>query len=384
MALISKHDVAGLSRIHEAFCVSIFIPTHRAGQPVLNREDAVLLKNQVAEVRDKLEGQGLHPREIERLLEPVYHLLEDGEFWRHQSDGLAVFLTDGFFSTYTLPVRFSAFNHVSNAFYLKPLMPMFTGDGRFFLLTLDLEDPRFYEGTRYSITEVQVEDLIPSRMEEVVGYDYEEKSLQFRNQRGGQPSVMFHGRGEGKDDRKDELLQYFRAIDKGLMAMLHDEDPPMVFAGQDYLFPIYKTANTYQHLYPKHLSGNPAHKDVLQLHEEAWELLQEHFDRKRREKQDAFRQHQGTGRTESDIRNIIPAALEGKIDTLFLQNHSDIWGIYNPSNGKVDVQEVYHAPNVSLLNLAAIQVFLQGGSVYLLESEDMPDNTSKVNALFRY
>lgn len=373
-----------LAGVHSAFCISIFIPTHRAGEEVLQQQDAILLKNHWKDVVGKLQQQGLKEREIEHLLEPVKTLIDNRTFWKHQSDGLALFLADGFWRQYTLPVKFEAFNHVANSFYLKPLMPMFSGDGRFFLLALELEDPHLYEGTRHSITEVQVEDLTPFDLEEVVGYDFKEKNLQAVSQQRGAKTPVYHGHGEGKDDRKDELMHYFRAIDKGLMTMLHDETPPMVVASVDYLFPMYQEANTYQHLFPKHLSVHPSSMDLMLLHEKTWDILKSHFDRPRRDSLAQYAQFRDTDRTSADIRQIVPAALAGKVDTLFLQNRTDIWGLYNPANGEVEVHTEYQAPNVSLMNLVAVQVFLNGGNVYLLEPQDMPDDTSKINALYRY
>ncbi len=57
---------------------------------------------------------------------------------------------------------------------------------------------------------------------------------------------------------------------------------------------------------------------------------------------------------------------------------------YNPSTQEIDIQDKHQVPNVSLMNLIAMKVLTKGGTVYLLEKEDMPDVSSKVNALFRY
>jgi DNA polymerase II large subunit len=81
-----------------------------------------------------------------------------------------------------LPLNFEEFSYVSNEFYLKPLMPVFNDDGLFYLLTLKADEVKFYEGMRDSITEIRIEDLVPSRIEDRVGYDHEQKNLQFRTQ----------------------------------------------------------------------------------------------------------------------------------------------------------------------------------------------------------
>jgi len=45
-------------------------------------------------------------REIDTLIKPVEALIEDGEFWRHQSDGLAIFVAADVFRKFTVPISF--------------------------------------------------------------------------------------------------------------------------------------------------------------------------------------------------------------------------------------------------------------------------------------
>lgn len=383
--MITKKKVLELSEIHSTFCVSIFIPTHRAGKETVSREDALNLKNQLKDIKLKLSQKGMSVQDIEKFVKPVNDLVNDSEFWRHQSDGLVIFLSDNLYEKYTVPVYFEEFNYLSNEFYLKPLMPLFNSDGLFYLLTLKMDEVKFYEGTRHSITEIVIADLIPSQIEDRVGYDYEQKSLQSRSQQGNKGDGMFHGHGDSESELKNELMRYFRAIDKGLMTILHDDQkPPLVVCSLNFHFPIYREVNSYQNLFPQYISGNPADKDTFLLHEEAWELLQPYFSKTRQEKLDQFSKFIGTGKTSSDINKILPAALEGNVDTLFLENRVDIFGVYNPSPQEINIQDTHQIPNISLMNLVAMKVLIKGGTVYLFEKEDMPDVSSKINALFRY
>jgi len=389
--MITKKKVLELSEIHSEFCVSIFTPTHRAGKETFtgkenfSGKDALYLKNQLKDIKLKLGKLGMSEQDIEKFVKPVNDLVNDSEFWRHQSDGLVIFLSDNLYKKYTVPVYFEAFNYVSNEFYLKPLMPLFNGDGLFYLLTLKMDEVKFYEGTRHSITEIVINDLTPSQLEDSVGYDYEQKSLQSRSQQGNKGEGMFHGHGDSDSELKNELLKYFREIDKGLMTILHDDQkPPLVICCLDYHFPIYQEVNSYQNLFSQYISGNPADKDILLLHEEAWELLQSYFSKNRQEKIDQFSKFIGTGKASSNLNEILPAALEGKIDTLFLENRADIFGTYTPSTQEVQIQETHEIPNISLMNLVAMKVLIKGGIVYLFEKEDMPDGSSKINALYRY
>lgn len=383
--MITKEELLELAEMHNTHCVSIFIPTHRAGEEALKGKDALNLKNQLKEIKSKLELQGMSVNDIETFIKPINDLINNSVFWRHQSDGLAIFLSDKVFRKYTIPVYFEEFNYLSNEFYLKPIIPLFNGDGLFYLLTLKKDEVKFYEGTRHSVTEIIIDDLVPSRLEDKVGYDYEQKSLQFRTQQGNKGAGSFHGHEDNDSNEKIELMQYFRAVDKGLMNILNDDqNPPLVVCCLDFYFPIYQKVNSYKTLFPQHISGNPADKDISLLHEEAWELLHPYFTKTRQEKRDNFAEFFGTVKASANIEDIFPAAFEGKVDTLFLENRADIFGIYNPSTRETRIQEAHHSPNVSLMNLLAMMVIKTGGTVYLLDKEKMPAKSSKVNALFRY
>lgn len=384
MTTITKKDIEQLYNIHSANCISIFIPTHRSGNEVLQKLDSKSLKKELKEVKIKLEQKELNQSKINELVAPIQELIENTGFWRKQSDGLAIFLSEGFFKTYTLPVNFEAYNYIANSFYLKPIMPMFVGDGSFYLLTLQLEDVKLYEMTKHSVTEVKINHLIPERLEESVGYDFEEKGLQFRNQKEGYGTAAFHGHAEADYDRKNEILRYFRDINKGLMTILKDDHSPMLIASQEYLFSIYKEINTYKPLLENHMSYDPFETDKHVLLEKAWKTIGPIFDKERKEKTERFEQYDSTSRTSSDIKEVLPAALQGKIDTLFVRKDQDIFGIYDAINHHVEIRENQENTHVSLLNMAAVKTFLQGGTVYLMEKDDMPNPFSKVNALYRF
>ncbi|HEX2970208.1 MAG TPA: hypothetical protein VHO46_14010 [Bacteroidales bacterium] len=382
---LKKDDLLRLSQYHNKTCISIYIPTHRLGVETLKGQDSINLKNQLRKIRNKLSSQGLNSREIEKLVNPVLSLIDDTDFWRHQSEGLAVFVSEDVFEKYTVPVPFAEFNYLSSSFYLKQLFPLFNDYGHFFLLTLKKDDVKFFEGNKYGLTEINVEGLVPSRLEDSVGYDFEQKQIQFRTQLGGNKPGSFHGHGESEARDKNELLVFFREIDKGIMSKLHDQqEPPLILCCLDYFYPVYREACTHKNLFPKFISGNPTDFDTRSLHIKAWEALEPYFMQGFLSRKERYLIGIDKGKASSNIREIVPAAVSGKIDTLFLEKNTDIFGIYDPSTGGISIQEEQSTAGESLLNLAAKKVFEQGGAVYLLEKHHMPDGSSEVNALFRY
>ena len=75
----------------------------------------------------------LRPPEARKLLEPAKKLIEDYDFWQQQSDGLAMFLAPELFRHYRLPLSFEELVVVTDRFHLKPLMPLLSDDGQYFV-----------------------------------------------------------------------------------------------------------------------------------------------------------------------------------------------------------------------------------------------------------
>jgi len=383
--LMTRDEFTELSKVHGNNCVSIFIPTERAGGPVDAGEGQIRLKNSIKEVRQVLEEKDLNTKEIREILEPVEALLEEDQFWRNQSDGLAIYANGKEMKYFTLPVHFRQQTYVGDHYYMLPVIPYFNDDGRYFMLSLSAQHVGLSECTRHTITEIEVDDLAPGRLEDAVGYDYEEKSLQNRTGQGGDKGAMFHGQGSGKDDKKVEIEKFFREVDAGIMKVLHDQKAPLVLACVDEYFPVYMKVTSYPHLFDAHVSGNPDESDPLLLHEESWDILEEHFREERRKKAEQVQNESAGKKASTDVREIIPAAVDGRVDTLFIEEGKDLFGIYDMERRKIELAEpgerVYHA---SLYNMAAVNTLLNSGQVFLSEEEEMPMKETELDALLRY
>jgi len=173
---------------------------------------------------------------------------------------LALFISPGMFRLYQLPARFEPLVVVAHRFHLKPLL-IFLGDNEFFVLALSQNEVRLFEGSRMGLSAIDDLEGVPKSLADALKYDELVKHLQFRTGIGtggarGERAAMFHG--QSADDAKDKILRYFRQIDQGLQDFLREEPAPLLLAGVEYLLPIYKEANTYQHLLGEGITGNEA------------------------------------------------------------------------------------------------------------------------------
>lgn len=382
---MSEMQFRQLSKVQDIQCISIYLPTSRAGEEVDTGQGQSRLKNSMKELTEILRRSGLKENRIISRMAPLNRLLDDQHFWRNQSDGLAIYLQGEELNCFTLPIHFKEHVYLADHFYLKPVIPFFNDDGKFLLFALSLKQVKFFECSRHFITEVFIADLVPAKLEDAVGYDFQEKSLQHRSGQGGQVGAMFHGQGAGKDDKQQEIEKFFRAVDAGLMKLIQEENAPLILACVDSHLPVYKKVTGYNNLFDRHIAGNPDQEDPKLLHEKAWLLLEDHFKQERKSKARDFKDLSAGHRTSSKLKDIIPATVEGRVDTLFLAKGKDQFGRYDPEKRLVLVDEdpgqLYHA---SLYNMAAVHSIRNGGRVYLTEPEKMPLKDTDINALMRY
>jgi len=301
------------------------------------------------------------------------------------SFGLAVFFTPEKFNYYRLPLKFNEEVIINNRFYVKPLLPIFSGDGRFYVLALSQKNIRLLQASRYSFSELPL-DNVPTSMEEALGYDNLEHQSQFHvaSRTGKQrEDLMFHGHGGGEDNFKEDIQRYFQKVDKGLRDILAGENAPFVLSGVEYLLPLYKKANTYANILEESVSGNPDDVTSEELHKEAWNIVQPYFKQEQVKAEKQFQDLFHTGQTSQDIKKILPAAHFGKVGLLFLDVDDQKWGTFHPDNNQVEIAKERQPGLEELIDLAAVKTLSTGGTVYAAKKEDMPVKSS-VAALFRW
>jgi hypothetical protein len=384
--MLTKEELKLLAARRDGRCVSVYMPTHRAGPET--QQNPIRLKNLLSEAENRLLDSGVRAPDAQTLLEPAYALLDDAWFWQHQSDGFVLFLAKDFMHYERLPLDFDELVFVADRFYIKPLLPVLSGNGQFYVLALSQQAIRLLQGTRYSVDEVQLED-VPESIDEALWFEDPERRLQFHTSTGspgsvGGRSAVFHGHGAEEDD-KEIILRYFRRVDKGLRALLGDSQAPLVLAGVEYLLPLYAEANTYPHLLSvAGIVGNPEQLSASALHKQAWAIVEPLFAQAQKAAADRYMQLSNTDQASGDLEAIVPAAHQGRVDTLFVALGEQQWGAYDPSRSNgVQFHQSAKPGDEDLLDLAAVQTLLTGGTVYATMPDAIPGEGAAA-AVLRY
>jgi hypothetical protein len=381
---ISREDLRYLTETREPYCLSIYLPTHAKGEEVLQGQDAQALDVELRKIRKSLEDTALTPKEIDSRLAPLERLQRDGTFWREQSDGLAIFASASRVKTFRLPLDFKPSYLISDSFYIVPLVPELDREDEFFLLSLELERIRLFRGSRMGMEEIALEGKVPSRLEERVGFDYEQKSLQFRSGHQAHEGAGYHGHAEADRDRKSEIERFFRSLDKGLNPILEANPAPVLVASQEYLASIFRETTSYPRVIEKPLITNLSEVSDNELWEKAFDILEPVFEQERKEKWARFEEFLGTGKATTQMDRILKATLEGKVDTLFVDLEAGARGTFEEKAATLKKEEHPDAFTPSLLNQAVVGTLRQGGKVYGSPSKEMPKGFAGAAALFRY
>jgi len=380
MNVLTRNNLKLLMEIHRGPCVSVFMPMHRSGPET--QQDMIRFKNLIREAEERLITRGIPAPEARELLESAHKLLQGDLFHQHQSDGLGMFLSPEVFHYYFLPFAFKELVFVADRFHIRPLLPLLSGDGRYYILALSQNKVRLLQGTHYSVNEVSLAD-VPKNLAETLRDDDSWKGLQMHSGRSegqGKLSSVTHG---SEVDSKENIRRYFRRIDKGLHELVRDERVPLVLAGVDYLHPIYKEVNTYPHLMEAGVGGNPERLSAKELHAQAWTVVRPYFQKAQQEAVDQYKQFISSGRASNRFRKIILAAYHGQIELLFAVSDFQQSGTFDASTDEIHLHKKEKTGDQDLLEFAAIQTLLNGGTVYVVKPGTMPD-TGSLAAVFRY
>jgi len=365
------------------WCVSLFMPTHRRGEET--RQDPIRLRNLLRQAEEQLIDKGMRTVDARALLEPARRLEGHSPFWRHLNDGLAMFLGSQVFRYYALPMPLSEQLVVAEHFYIKPLLPLLSGDGRFYILALSQNQVRLLQGTRFSVGEVDLEGM-PGSLAELLGEVTRERQLQFHTRTSGGPGkrpALFFGHGAGEEQAKQDILRYFRAIDAELSDLLRNEQAPLVLASVEYLIPVYRSVNSHPHLLEEGILGNPEQLSAQEMHARAWKIVEPHFQKAQHEAQARFAELKDIGRTSTILEEIIGAAYHGRVEHLFVARGVQRWGRYDPQSHQVSLHPEAQPADEELLQFACNHVIVNGGSLFTIESQNMPGE-GPLAAVFRY
>jgi hypothetical protein len=378
---LKPSDIKNLLTVTGDPCVTIYMPTHERGNRV--KEDPIRLKNLLRQCEKKLNERGLTGERLKIFLQPAWDLVNASVTWAHLDHGLGLYLCHDVFHVFVLPITCAEEVSVDTHFYIKPLMRLWRGDESYYVLTLSRGHTKLYQADRWSMDEIKLPGA-PVNLADFLKYDDAEEHLQSHSTpsgKSGGADIMYHGHGNRADDaqRKKSLNEYIKAVRSAVEKVLSGESLPLVLVAPTYIDAIYRKISRYPHLLETGFKQTSDRMSAVELREITQAVMAPHFAQRKSNSLALFRERLAQGAASDKIEEILPAAHEGRIDTLLLDPSASVWSDdpHRPSfrDGEEEPAE--------LLEIAVRSTLAQGGNVCAVGPEEMPTQT-RAGAIFRY
>lgn len=364
----------------KAPCISIYLPTHLHTMEL--KSDRILYKNLVRECESVL-NLNYGEEEAQKVLSELIELEKDDDFWRDPTEGLALFRDAQHCIVYKLQSPVEALAIVSDSFHLKPLIKYFQFAQKVQILGISAENFRLFEGNRYGFNQIKLDDAIPTTLEETIGIHKAESYLS-KGSYGGINAGMYHGQGGRKDEHEKSTEKFFRTIDKTVYENCSRESKcPLILLALSEYHSVFMGLSNNPYLMKEGIKGDPESFDLKLLCEKYNEMLKPRIKQKLQDKFDRYQAALSESLSSDRLSDITKAALDGRIETLLIEENRIIPGKINQRNQKIDFGDPETMLLDDVLDDLAEQVLKSKGEVLLFPKTE-PESKYGVKAIFRY
>lgn len=323
-------------------------------------------KNRHREAAHQLEAQKIDPERVEALLAPLNDALEDvGE--DAAVEGLGVFAAEGVFHRVAVPVDKDGSTWVGPHFYVRPLFDAARTLSTGFVLSLSQGLVQLHRLWGDRMTEIALNDT-PLSLEDAVGRELTEQALQSHSGGAGAwGTAIFHGQGGGVDDVKPEIRKFFSMVDRSVTSVVGKSRSHVILAGTDRMVAMYRGLSELDHIAEEFIPGSPdglPSGDLLTGAKSALASLQTKTNAAAGSQLD---EALGQSGATQKIDEVVLAAMDGRIDTLFITRDEKTWGSVDLGRREVSSSSEQDGMAEELVNLAAVYTHRNGGSVCVLD-----------------
>jgi len=348
--------------------VSLYLPTTPETQHIASARTELgqLLKQAEAQ----LEAVDTAKRTIWPISEQVHDLMDDDDFWAHQANSLALFVTPDSLRAYRLPNHLHAMVQVSDRFHIKPILRAVSVQQHAFVLALAENEVRLIEVfADLPAQEVKVQGM-PKDAASAVG-TANVNSRNYSNRKGG---------AEGQN----VLLRAFcRKVDAALRPVLSGRSEPLIIAATDPLLSIFRSVNSYDALAADAIQTSPVRITASELAEAARPILDTLHTQAIAEVHSIFAARENEGRATTQIARAARAATFGAVDTLLIDIDEVVAGTVDETTGEVTFADEEGAHSYGVVDEIACRVLASKGRVLAVRREDIVQGES-LAAILRY
>jgi hypothetical protein len=361
--------------------ISLYQPTHKSSPD--NKQDLILFKNLIRDIEKTLEELPDFDS-VDKIMKPFLGLKDDKEFWNHTSEGLAVFATLNKCIIYRIASPVKELAMVGKTFHIKPLLKANQANENYLLLGLSKENFSLFEGNKNGIKPIEIDKEFPRTLHEVLGFEKTEINLTHGSYSGAGNPAMYHGYGDVNQEIEKDTEKYFRYVDGFVLE--HYSKPmkmPVILITLTEHHTIFKQLSNNPYLIEEGINKSIDSMDMKEIQSEAWKIIETIKSSRMPNITETFTNAEADALGSSDLEAVAKAALENRVDTLYIEDEKSIPGKIDNETGKVIFSNNLSLEHSDLLNDLAEIVLSHGGTVTVLSGEEMPSKTG-VAAIYRY
>ena len=359
----SESELRLLATINAPAVVSIYLPTTPLSKDAA--ADAVVLRNLAHEAMAEVRQRPELPRgDDDSIEEQLLDLVDDEEFWAHQSHGLGVITTAEGQWTFRLPHRPPAQVHVDDKAHLLQLVSATAAQDAHVLCLSEGAVRLIDVAAELPPKEVRVADL-PTDAASAVG----KSSINDRS-----PS----GRLVGSEGKRVRIRQYARAVDDALMPLLRGDERPLILIAPQPINSIFRQVCSAPTLLAHGIEASPDKWSLTEVVDAVKPVLAGHLAESDVALANLIGERRGQRRATGDLSDIARSAAIGAVATLIVDRDLGERGnVGNDGALTLDPDGAVVAEELARLVVA------HGGRVLALPAGRLPGGAA-VTAVLRY
>jgi hypothetical protein len=375
--MLSKKELDRLIAHDSAPAVTLLMPSHMGSRE--QRQDPVRLRKLAQSAVDRLAASGMRRTEAEHFLEPARALAAFDPFWQEQSPGLAIFLAHHVFEVMRLPFSTREELVIGSRFHVRHLLPALEGDKPFYLLTLSSRRARLLRASRYEVMEVR-DETFPAEWDEAPD-EWSDPRIYLAELR----RLKDHAQPDAKPGNIGKFFSFLSHVAHGARRATNAGDVPVVLVAIEELQGHFRRLANLSNLLPACIETNPEILSDTALAEAGHSLIRPRLAARHSAARERFEMVFGQGRPAAsiDIAEVLEAARNGRVDTLFVADDTHLWGTLDGAADGGQQHDEQAAGDEDLLDVAAAETWRNGGVVEVLPRAQAPFG-KPVAALFRY
>lgn len=386
--MLSRAKLEDLVTSDDGPWVTLSTPLHGGGP--FAKQDQLAFRRLIEDARSQLEARADLNGEARVIVEELEEILGDREIFRAGARGLVVLASPQRVERWHLPNEIEPRAVVDARPHVETLLPLASSSAHFYAVSLTLHGTRLFSCDRHAARELPLPEDAPARLEDAAGWDIEEQHLQYHPTTPslGSPrhdAPMYHAQGGGTDDRDVDIEKYLRAIDAALWEAIPHRDAPIVLMSTENVEGIFRRITRLPRVCDAFVHGSFDHAELDEIHARAWPVVEPLFQQRLTRDLERFRDARGTGLTAERLDEVVLAAWDGRVDTLFVRRGGECAGVLDERRREVRTGDALRDGEVhtDLCDRAAADSLAKGGTIHVVDDLHVPF-AGPVGAILRW